>query len=575
MTPWPLAARELNAWSQRPLTRRLRLGAVLIAAGIVVLCFAMTSASPLDMASAIFWGVSWLLFAWCAVAGAVLTADCLSRERRLGTLGLLFLSNLNGVDVVLGKAAAAVAQSFSVTVAVLPVLALPLLLGSLTWGQFVRMAVALVVTQVWSLAIGTWVSSGHHDGRKAVLTTLAVVGSILVGPYLAAQLTGAVGQPGLADIFRIVSPLALAFAAAEGVWATGVGAVAFIRSLWVVSATALISLMLASWRLQRTWNREAPDSFRRAGDGGGVSGKSNRMQSEAPLDDQAAAPYTNEQVRVASVRRVRFQRSPYESIARSGAHVPWGFRCLLILVGCLWLGQVMKAVARGPGSDRAVFSVLFLCFALHVLVKVATAVIAAQRPSEDTAGGAMELLLTTPLQPGKIRLGHLDAMRGLMFITRLILTWVNVASAVVFAYGSTATMEDWLPFVIAFIAGIPCLWLDTRLIAELALICGVRRRQQTRAALEATAMVLVPGWVGMVTAFLLIVGGINGGMKHTLVFVLGALWCLGTTWLQLRSCHHLGNVAFGELTAGWSRFPDRPRHGQIGQRRDPLPSALA
>src|ERR1044071_9279281 len=48
----------------------------------------------------------WTGFAGCVLAPILLTADCVSRERREGTLGLLFLTDLRGIDVILGKLAA-------------------------------------------------------------------------------------------------------------------------------------------------------------------------------------------------------------------------------------------------------------------------------------------------------------------------------------------------------------------------------------------------------------------------------------------------------------------------------------
>src|SRR5256885_5281345 len=45
-------------------------------------------------------------FVYCLFIGARLTADCLSEEKREGTLGLLFLTDLKGYDVVFGKLAA-------------------------------------------------------------------------------------------------------------------------------------------------------------------------------------------------------------------------------------------------------------------------------------------------------------------------------------------------------------------------------------------------------------------------------------------------------------------------------------
>ena len=74
------------------------------------------------------------LFDWLAgaallfgvLAGPVFTADTVSRERREGTLGLLFLTDLKGYDVVLGKLAAASLTAVLSILAILPVLAIPL-----------------------------------------------------------------------------------------------------------------------------------------------------------------------------------------------------------------------------------------------------------------------------------------------------------------------------------------------------------------------------------------------------------------------------------------------------------------
>ena len=53
-----------------------------------------------------FTGLMMISFIYSLVAGRRFTADCLSEEKREGTLGLLFLTDLKGYDVVLGKVAA-------------------------------------------------------------------------------------------------------------------------------------------------------------------------------------------------------------------------------------------------------------------------------------------------------------------------------------------------------------------------------------------------------------------------------------------------------------------------------------
>src|SRR5260370_3617695 len=60
-----------------------------------------TATAQLSQGLFIAFGVMALGF--CLLAGIFLTADCLSEEKREGTLGLLFLADLKSYDVVLGK----------------------------------------------------------------------------------------------------------------------------------------------------------------------------------------------------------------------------------------------------------------------------------------------------------------------------------------------------------------------------------------------------------------------------------------------------------------------------------------
>ena len=82
--------------------------------------------------------MTWSCFTYCLLAGLWTTTDTLTREKNDGTLGLLFLTDLRGYDVVLGKMFSGSLRSFYGVLAVLPVLALPLLMGGVTNAQFLR-----------------------------------------------------------------------------------------------------------------------------------------------------------------------------------------------------------------------------------------------------------------------------------------------------------------------------------------------------------------------------------------------------------------------------------------------------
>ena len=57
---------------------------------------------------ALFWFLSAVAAILCFAAGFLLTCDSISREKREGTLGLLFLTSLGLHEIVLGKLAASI-----------------------------------------------------------------------------------------------------------------------------------------------------------------------------------------------------------------------------------------------------------------------------------------------------------------------------------------------------------------------------------------------------------------------------------------------------------------------------------
>src|SRR5262245_43592514 len=91
----------------------------------------------------IFSGLAVVGMIYALLAGPLTTVDCLSRERREGTLGLLFLTDLRGYDVVLGKMAAAAFDMVLGLTAVLPLLSIPLLMGGVNLTQFTRLVLTL------------------------------------------------------------------------------------------------------------------------------------------------------------------------------------------------------------------------------------------------------------------------------------------------------------------------------------------------------------------------------------------------------------------------------------------------
>src|SRR5690349_9500047 len=111
MTFPPIVARELRVAARKSgtyWTRFLVAGAAVLI-GLWIFAFSLgvsLGLKPEEIAHFIFMGISGIGLIYGLVAGRRFTADCLSSEKREGTLGLLFLTDLTGYDVVFGKLAA-------------------------------------------------------------------------------------------------------------------------------------------------------------------------------------------------------------------------------------------------------------------------------------------------------------------------------------------------------------------------------------------------------------------------------------------------------------------------------------
>ena len=105
MTFLPIVDRELRVQARQKRTFRLRLANAATAMALVSFMLLVNQgfSTPGSLGHGLFSVLAWLGLIYCLLGGAGNTADCLSEEKREGTLGLLFLTDLKGYDVVLGK----------------------------------------------------------------------------------------------------------------------------------------------------------------------------------------------------------------------------------------------------------------------------------------------------------------------------------------------------------------------------------------------------------------------------------------------------------------------------------------
>src|SRR5436190_14132116 len=130
----PIVERELRAVARHGVTYNLRVLGVLALLVLLGLFWLKGQGGP-GAGEQLFVSFHRTLFVGIWLLVPFLTADCLSRERREGTLPLLFLTPLRAGDIVWAKGIVHGARSFTLWLAVLPVFAVCLLSGGVGWDE--------------------------------------------------------------------------------------------------------------------------------------------------------------------------------------------------------------------------------------------------------------------------------------------------------------------------------------------------------------------------------------------------------------------------------------------------------
>ncbi len=184
----PIAERELRVASRRRGTHRIRFWAVTAASVLFIwLWWSMRrmDSDPAWQGHNLFIGLSILAFIFAVSSGLYTTSDSLSAEKREGTMGLLFLTDLKGYDIVVGKLVASSLNAAYGLVAIIPILGVPLLLGGVSMGEFIYAVFSVVSALFVSLAAGMVASTHNRHERKATFYTAFILFVILFVPVLA------------------------------------------------------------------------------------------------------------------------------------------------------------------------------------------------------------------------------------------------------------------------------------------------------------------------------------------------------------------------------------------------------
>ncbi|HTL18646.1 MAG TPA: ABC transporter permease subunit, partial [Patescibacteria group bacterium] len=244
MTFLPVVQRELRVAARKGSTFWLRvwaaLAALLIGSAFLAICI-ITGTNSARFGPSLFGTLTWLALVTTIAAGLFFTADSLSEEKREGTLGFLFLTDLSGMDVVGGKLLATSLRGSYALLAIFPILGTTLLMGGVTGGQFWRSSLALVNALFYSLAVGLLVSALSRNSQHALAGTFFLLLFLCgVGPLIDSSLT-TVRPSGVQPFFRYTSPAYVFWAA------TAWGRTGFWPALAISHLIAWANLVLSGF----------------------------------------------------------------------------------------------------------------------------------------------------------------------------------------------------------------------------------------------------------------------------------------------------------------------------------------
>lgn len=367
----PVIERELRGAARSRRTYRNRFVAALGIVGISLWVIYTYRGIPQSrLGDEMFDYVTNLALCVALLAGFFHTADCISEERREGTLGLLYLTDLRSFHVVFGKLFANSIPALFALATIVPVLGIPFLLGGISPGELERASIILLNALWLSLAAGLLASALVKDDRAALLITFA----LLAFPTMIAPIFD---QRGLSPFLSLVGSRDAMFLGRKDQFWTG---------LIEQFALAVLFVGLAAARAKAIWREKPPSA---AGERrraiwrvwtGGTAAQRKEWR-EGMLDENPA-------LWLACRRRER-------------TAILW----LVLGIGCVWLTWIWFAEHRIEPIIGALASILF-----HWVLKITFAFAACRAFSEEARNGAFELLFTTDLAPGRLITGHLAGL---------------------------------------------------------------------------------------------------------------------------------------------------------------------
>jgi ABC-type Na+ efflux pump permease subunit len=264
---WPVVQRELRETARRPINHWLRVGGGL--GGVSIFCSVTVQTPTAILGAELFHNIHvFLLCLICAFVPA-LAADSIARERREGTLGLLFMTPLTASGIVLGKVLAQVLRVLTLWLAVMPLLTIPFLYGGVTWADVASFLIIEVCVGMLCLAAGLLATSLTDHRAIAFIIAFLLMGAFVdgalkyqdwqTGPSAPVRMPGRrlVISRGL-YYFTGPAPVGVPAAGRFGFASRFSQARILAEDFGLAALILVAALRFAGWRVEHSWQDKIP-----------------------------------------------------------------------------------------------------------------------------------------------------------------------------------------------------------------------------------------------------------------------------------------------------------------------------
>lgn len=402
----PLVERELRASAKKPATYRSRFWATGLIALVAWSMYVSAEGSAARFGHRIFAALSSIAFTYCLLAGMRYAADSLSSEKREGTLGLLFLTDLRGHDVVLAKLVVSSLTAVYLLLAIVPVLAFPVLLGAVTGTEFVHIAFMLLAILFFSLSLGVLISAHGTSEKAVVFGTLVAALFLAFGFPMIWKVACLIFDRRVMDyLFLFPSPY-YGFTRAFSTFSSA-GTSEYWLCLWSLLLMGIASITAASIALPKVFQERPQSSLRKV--------------IAARVDFRRLIPHRSK-TRTGWQRRL-LERNPFLWLVERDRVTTQSLFALgvIITIFGLWSGWAIQSRSNSFTAIAILGSI-----GAHWLVKFLLAGEALRQMNQDKRTGALELLLSTPLHAGSIIAGQLRSIRHRFFVPIVGLVILNL-----------------------------------------------------------------------------------------------------------------------------------------------------